>query len=132
MVYSLSAGNLIPTRQTNDYSLMLQWFIPYEVRCRQYQITTASRDMQGHIRDKSITNNSYIGAKAMEWTCTNHPLFRPHLLGLGQMGCTIYMSRVVRDTLHSLYGKTAQLQTTVYLAAIERSQIKGSVVCRNH
>jgi len=34
MVYSLSAGNLIPSRRTNDSSLMLQWFIPYETRCR--------------------------------------------------------------------------------------------------
>ena len=57
MVYSLSAGNLIPRRRTNDYSLMLQWFSPREMRCRQYQPIMTSRDMQSHIRDKSIIND---------------------------------------------------------------------------
>jgi len=41
------------------------------------------------------------------------------------------MSSVVRDTLHSIYGKTAQLQNTLCLAPIEHCQIKGSVVSCN-
>jgi hypothetical protein len=39
--YLVSAGNLIPSRQTNNMVVMLQWFIPYEVRFQQYQSTTA-------------------------------------------------------------------------------------------
>jgi hypothetical protein len=65
---------------------MLQWFIPYEMRCRQYQTTTASQDMQSHILDKLVTNDWYIGVLSTEWTYTNQPLFRPHLFGLGRWG----------------------------------------------
>jgi len=43
-----------------------------------------------------------------------------------------YMSWVARDILRSIYDKTTQLQNTVYLAPVKRSQIKGSVVCCNH
>jgi len=82
--HTLSAGILIPSRQTNDYSLMLQWFIHYEMRCRQYQNTITSRDMQSHIRDKSTTNNRYIGAQSTECTYRNQPLVRPHFPGLGK------------------------------------------------
>jgi len=39
------------------------------------------------------------------------------------------MSGVSQITLHSIYGKTAQLQIAGYLAPIKRSDIKGSVVC---
>jgi len=39
-----------------------------------------------------ITNHWYIGVLTTEWTYTNQPLFRPHLLGLGRMGLAIYMS----------------------------------------
>ena len=42
------------------------------------------------------------------------------------------MSQVAQDTLGSIYGKTAQLQNTVNLTPIKRSQIQGSVVCCNH
>jgi len=35
--HSSSAGNLIPSRRTNDYPLMLRWVIPWEMRCRQHQ-----------------------------------------------------------------------------------------------
>jgi len=34
--YSLSAGKLIPGRRPNDYSVLFQWCIPTEMRCRQY------------------------------------------------------------------------------------------------
>jgi len=82
--HTISAGILIPSRQSNDYSLMLQWFIHYEMRRRQYQNTITSRDMQSHIRDKSITNNRYIGAQSTQWTYTKQSLVRPHFLGLGK------------------------------------------------
>jgi len=62
-----------------------------EMRCRQHQTIMTSRGVQSHIRDKSITNDSYIGAQSTEWTCTNQPLFRPHLLGLVRMGLAIHM-----------------------------------------
>jgi hypothetical protein len=77
---SLSAGNLIPRRRANNYSLMLQWFSPKEIRCRQYQTIMTSRDMQNHIRDMSVTNDWDIGAQFTEWTYTNQPLYRPQLL----------------------------------------------------
>ena len=48
-----------------------------------------------------------------------------------QVGPWIHMFFVARDTLRSIYGKSTQLQNTVYLAPMKRSQIKGSVVCRN-
>jgi len=82
--HSSSAGNLIPSRRTNDYPLMLQWVIPWEMRCRQHQSIMTSWDMQSHIRDKSITNNGYIGAQSTKWTYTNQPLVRSHFLGLGK------------------------------------------------
>jgi len=47
----------------------------------------------------------------------------------GQIGLGIHMSRVMQDALHLIYGKTTLLQITVYLAPIQRSQIKRSVVC---
>jgi len=50
----------------------------------------------------------------------------------GQMGRWIHVSGVARDTLRSIYGKFTQLHNTVYLTPGKRSQIKGSVVCRNH
>jgi len=129
---SLSTGNLIPSRPTNDYSVMLQWFIPSEVRCCQHQSIMTSQDMQSHISDKSITNDWYIRAQLAEWTCINQLLFQPDLLGLRWTGLAIHMSCVARDTLHPIYGNTTQLQNTVYSAPIKHSQIKSSVVCRNH
>jgi len=53
---------------------MLQWFIPDEMRCHQYQTTTASLDMQSHIQDKDKTSNQYIGAQLTEWAYTSRPL----------------------------------------------------------
>jgi len=50
----------------------------------------------------------------------------------GPMGAWIHMSGVAQDTLHPICGKITQLQNTEYLAPIKRSQIEGSVVCRNH
>jgi hypothetical protein len=58
MVYYLSAENLIPSHQTINYSLMLQWFCPYEMTCHRYQTTTASRDMESYIWDKIVTKES--------------------------------------------------------------------------
>jgi hypothetical protein len=132
MVYSLSAGNLIRSRLTNKYHLMLQWFICYEMWCRQFHSTTTSRYMHSHIRDQLITHNWNFGVLSTKWTCRIEHLFRPHLLGLRWNGLMIRMSYVARNTLHSIYGKTTQSQNTVYLAPIKRSQIKGSVICRNH
>ena len=37
----------------------------------------------------------------------------------GQIRLGICMSRVVQDTLCSIYGKTTELQITIYLAPIE-------------
>jgi len=90
--HSLSAGNLIPSRRTNDYSLMPQWISPREMRCRQHQNIMTSRDFQCHIRNKSIPNNRDIRTQSTEWTYTNEPLFRPHRLGLGRVGLMIHMS----------------------------------------
>ena len=106
--------------------------VPGEMRCRQHYTIITSRDMQGQIRDKTITNVGYSWAQSSEWTCMNQLLFRPQLLGLGPMGRSIHMSWVARYTLRSIYGKTIQWQNPVYLASIKRSQIKGCVVCRNH
>ena len=47
----------------------------------------------------------------------------------GWMGLGIHMPGVAWDTLHSIYGKTTQLQITVYFAPIKCSQIEGSVIC---
>jgi hypothetical protein len=91
MVYSLSAGNLIHSRLTNKYHLMLQWFICYEMKCRQYQTSTASRHMWSHTWYKWVTNDWYIGILSTEWTYTNQPLFRAHLLFLGPRGLTTYV-----------------------------------------
>jgi len=69
--YCLSAGMLIPGRRLNDYSLMLQWFIPREMRCRRYHTTMASRDMQCDMRDRSLTSKGYIWVLSTEWTYMN-------------------------------------------------------------
>jgi len=82
--YTLLAGKLIPARRPNDYSLTCQWFIPREMRCRQHQTIMASRDMQGHMRDKSLTNDRYIGVLSTKWTYMNQPLGRPHSLCMGE------------------------------------------------
>jgi len=50
----------------------------------------------------------------------------------GEMGPWIHMSGVARDSLRLIYRKITLLQNTVYLVPIKGSQIKGSVVCRNH
>jgi hypothetical protein len=131
---------VIPNRQDtlflghwrNDYSLLLQWLISREIRCRQNLNIMTSRDMQSHIRNRSITNNRHIRAQSTKWTWTNIPLVHPHLLGLWQMGLVIHMACVALDTLRSIYGKTTQLQNTSSLAPITGSQIDGSVIGRNH
>jgi len=82
--HSLSAGNLIPSHQTHDDSLILKWSISNEMKCHQYKTTMASRDMQSHIGNTSLTNNHYITALSTKWTYTNQSLPRPPLLGLGK------------------------------------------------
>jgi len=82
--YSLSVRKLIPGCQPDDHLLMLQWSIPREMRCCQDRTTMASRDMQGHMMNKSLTNNRYIGVLSTEWTHTNLPLVWPHTLCLGE------------------------------------------------
>jgi hypothetical protein len=86
VVYSLSAGILIPSCGTKDYSLMLQSLIPYEMRCRYYPTPTASWDEESNTGDMVVTKDRYIGVLSTEWTCTNQPLFRLHLLGLHIQG----------------------------------------------
>jgi hypothetical protein len=105
--YSLSAGNFISSYRTNDYSLMLQWCIPREMRCHQHQSIIASQDMQSHMRDKSISNNRHIGSQSTKWTYTKPPLFRPHLLVLGRMGLTTY---VLSGAGYSAFNISAKVQ----------------------
>jgi len=132
IVYSSLAGNLISSRQRNNYHLMLQWFIPYYLRCHQSQTGTASRDIYSHMRDRRVSNDWYMEVLSTKWTCTNQPWFWPQLLGLGQKGLFIRMCWVAQNTLCSIYGETTQLQNTVYLAPIKLSQIKSSVIWRKH
>jgi len=82
--HSLSAAMLILGRQPNDYLLMLEWFVPREMWCRQYQTTMASWDMQGHMTDMILNNNRYIGVMSTEWTDMNQPSVRPRSLCLGE------------------------------------------------
>jgi len=77
-------GKLIPGHRPLKYFLMLQWSVRREMRCRWYVTTMASWDKQGHMRDKSLTNNRFIGVLSTEWTYTNRPLVRPHSLCLGE------------------------------------------------
>jgi hypothetical protein len=63
-----------------------------EMSCHRPQTIMIFRDMQSHIRNKSITNDWYIGAQSTKWTCMNQPLFRPQLPGLGQLGLTCVLS----------------------------------------
>jgi len=82
--YFLSTGKLIPGRRPNDYLFMLQWFILREMRCRRYQTTMASWDMQSHIGGMSLTNDHYIGVRSTEWTYWNQPWVQPHFLCQGK------------------------------------------------
>jgi len=131
--HSLTSGNIIPSRQPNDYSLTLEWFILWVMKSGQHESIMTSWDLQSHNRDKSITSNWHVAAQSTERTHTNQPLVWPHFLGLGKswMGPWFDMSRVAQDTLRLICGKTTQLQITVYLAPTKRSRIKWSVVCRN-
>jgi len=82
--HSWSVGKLIPGRRSNTCSLMLQWFIPMEMRCHHYQTIMVSRDMKCHLRDMSLTNSRCIGFLSTKWTYTNQPLVRPQSLCLGE------------------------------------------------
>jgi len=82
--HCLSAGQRIPGRWPNHYWLMPQWFLPREMRCCQYQTTMATRDMQGHMRNKSLTNNWCIRVLSTEWTYMNQPLVWTHSPRLGE------------------------------------------------
>jgi len=84
MVLESLLSMVIPSHRPNHYLLMLQWFIPYEMRCCQCQTTMTSQDMQSHIRDRSRRNNRFIGALSTEWAYTNQPSVQPHFLGLGK------------------------------------------------
>jgi len=126
------AANLISCHWTNNYWLILEWFILKLMRCQQHQSIMASRDMKSHIWAKLITNNWYTWAQLTEWTYMDQCQLQSHLTGVGQMGLEIYISCLAQDSLHSMYGKTAQLQNTLFLAPIKCSQTKGSEVWRNH
>ena len=84
MVTPYLQENLISTRRTNDYSLILQRLVADKMKCRQYQTTMRFQDIQSHIGDCSVTNNRYIGTLSTEWTHMNQPCLQPHLLGLGK------------------------------------------------
>jgi len=96
------------------------------MRCHQSQSVNASPDLQSHIRDKLETNNPYIRVLSNKWTFMNQPPISTTTSWSGQIGLGIHMSWVAQDILHSIYGKTAQLQITVYLTQIMRSHIKRS------
>jgi len=129
--HTISAGNLIPSCRPNDHLILLQWFIPDDMMCRQYQTTMASWDMQSHIRDELVTNNQFIGALSTEWTWYESTLISTTPSWSGRTRHGIHMPQVAQDTLHLMYGKTTLLQITVYLASKKGGQIEGSGVCRN-
>jgi len=87
--YSLSAGKRIHGCRPNNNSLRLQWFIPREMRCRRHQTIMASRDMQGHMSDKSLANDGYFWVLSTELTYTNQPLVRPNSLCMGKWDMAI-------------------------------------------
>jgi hypothetical protein len=84
MVTPYQHETLFLSHQTKHSSLTLQWYIPDEMRCPQYQTTMASRNIRIHIRDQLVTNNQYIEALTTNWIYTNQSLFPPHILGLGK------------------------------------------------
>jgi len=102
--HSSSTGKLVPGRWTNDYSLMLQWFILHEMGFLQFRNSITSRDVKSHCGEQSRNTNRYVTAHSTEWTYTKKPLFRPHLLGPGKKRLGIHTSLDARDTFPSIYG----------------------------
>jgi len=96
-----------------------------------HQNTMSSRNMQSHAGDQSIPSDWHNTAQPTEWTATNHPIFRPHFLGLWQTLLEIHMSQAAQDTLGSVCGKTAQLQNTVYLAPMRHVSATTLVSVKN-
>jgi len=59
MVTPYQQETLLLVTDQMSISLMLQWFIPDEMICHQYQTTMAYQDMQSHIGDKRINRHFY-------------------------------------------------------------------------
>jgi len=87
--------------------------------------------MQGHMRDGVITHEWLYQSPVDRMDLSDSALSSSTLFVFGLIGLGIHMSRVTQDALCSIYGKTTDLQITVYMAAIKHNQIKCSVVCRD-
>jgi len=98
MVTPYQQQTLFPLADQTSISLMLQWFIPDEMMCHQYQTTMASRDMQSHIGDTRI--NSYFSLTFLVWVKKTWDWYV--LIGVGYSPFCIWHNNSVSD--HRIYG----------------------------
>jgi len=74
----------------------------------------ACRNMQGHMKDKLLTNDRYIRVQPIDRMDLYESTLCSTTLSVSErIGLRIHKSRVAQDTLRSIYGKTTQLQTTL-------------------